>query len=610
MSNLKSYFWSFLLMSICLNTKAELPTELPAQNQSVMTWMHLMQYQKSEGGFKSKIKASKFFISPNGAENPLAELKADIELFQKSWPENNLHPQCVFPARYHVLRGLYDLAEPVNCQELRDWKTKYQLSYASLFYAGPYLSSPSSTFGHSFLLLGSEKIEEFSQMTFNFAADIPENIGGFDYAFKGLTGGFPGVISISPYFQRLYQYTDMENRDLWEYRLNLSQSEMNLLTDYVWEIRNQVEFEYYYLNENCASLLLWVLKAVKPEINITTSNKIFVPPSEITQVASRENLVSTVVYHPALLKRLNSKINRMTEIEKEKFQTMITESKIEPEETNPLLLEAMMDHINFERHRNSGRLPEKLKLPERLTLLRRSKIHSEPVLFNKTETPIEPHKSHPPMQLQLARLYNNDSGSSALKFRPGIHGLLDFEAGYLPTSSIKILEVEALLLHDSQLKLLNLTFLNLTNFPTVDLYQSPLSWSVDLSIRQSDFNFNEAQHFAEARFTFGYASKLSLRNIIFYGDLNLGARSNEAGPQGNFELGPRLGFLVSSENFKLNSSTAYLWQSNSTNLISTKVEVQYRIDQTWSVFTDYKLQQIFSQQLRSEQLKTGLYCFF
>lgn len=613
MSNYKLYFWSVLVSAIYSVSFAGVAIDLNTDNKDIVHWMQLMQYQKTGVGFQSKIKALKFFISKTGATDPGSELKVTLELFQKKLPEGNLHPQCIFPARYQILKKAFDLAPPVFCQDYTDWKNKYQLSYVSLFYAGPYLSSPSSVFGHSFLLLGSSTTEEFSQITFNYAADIPNDVGAIDYAYKGLTGGFSGVISILPYYQRLYQYTDMENRDLWEYRLNLNAAQVNLLADYIWEIKNQVQFDYYFLDENCASILLWILKAIKPEIIIETSNSIYISPSEVTQVVARENLVQSVIYHPSLLKRLNSKINFMTSAEKTQFRKILDSNSVSSNENNPVILEAVMDHLNIQRHNLRGELPPNLKPVERTVLLQRSKIQKAALEFNEIETPLSPHTSHLPMRLQTGIAFRNSTASTTFSLRPGVHGLLDYDGGYLPNSSVKIMEFEIQAINNKKLRLQNLTLLNLTNFPSVNFYQNPFSWSVDIQLRQNDFNFESNEILGEAKAAAGYAIGYNSGDLLFYSLISLATRTKQARPLGDFDLGPQVGFIYSFKNFKTDTYAAYLWQySGQQEPVFTKLnsEVSFRLNQQWSLYSGYSLFQDLNKNFKFEQFKAALEFYF
>ena len=76
---------------------------------------------------------------------------------------------------------------------------------------------------------------------------------GFSFALKGLTGLYPGTLSSSPYYAKVREYSDMESRDVWEYRLNLTPDETRQLLRHAWEI-GATRFDYWFFDENCSTL--------------------------------------------------------------------------------------------------------------------------------------------------------------------------------------------------------------------------------------------------------------------------------------------------------------------------------------------------------------------
>ena len=54
--------------------------------------------------------------------------------------------------------------------------------------------------------------------TVHFAADYRGEQGAF-FALKGLTGYYRGYFALLPYYEKVTQYSDIENRDIWEYEL-------------------------------------------------------------------------------------------------------------------------------------------------------------------------------------------------------------------------------------------------------------------------------------------------------------------------------------------------------------------------------------------------------
>ena len=75
-------------------------------------------------------------------------------------------------------------------------------------------------YGHTLLRMDAADQDERTRLlayTINFAAGTEET-SGFMYVLKGLFGGYPGVFSMLPYYLKVREYSDLEHRDLWEYR--------------------------------------------------------------------------------------------------------------------------------------------------------------------------------------------------------------------------------------------------------------------------------------------------------------------------------------------------------------------------------------------------------
>lgn len=81
-------------------------------------------------------------------------------------------------------------------------------------------------------------------------------------------GGYPGLFALVPYQEKLSEYRSLENRDLWEYRLNLTQAETERMVEHVWELK-QIKFDYFFFDENCSYRLLELLQVARPSLRLT-----------------------------------------------------------------------------------------------------------------------------------------------------------------------------------------------------------------------------------------------------------------------------------------------------------------------------------------------------
>ena len=65
----------------------------------------------------------------------------------------------------------------------------------------------------------------------------------------------------------------MESRDIWEYKLDLSQGQIDEFVRHIWEL-DKIRFDYFFVDENCSYRLLTILDAVNPEWNLSKDSSV------------------------------------------------------------------------------------------------------------------------------------------------------------------------------------------------------------------------------------------------------------------------------------------------------------------------------------------------
>ena len=112
-----------------------------------------------------------------------------------------------------------------------------------LVFAGPFSSSPSSAFGHLFLVFQSDldlPLPLWDVVSFN-AKVLDE--GPLRFYFIGITGGFLGSYKTIPFHQQAREYEVLEDRDLWLYQLRLSSQDRDNISATLAEVEiEQVGF--------------------------------------------------------------------------------------------------------------------------------------------------------------------------------------------------------------------------------------------------------------------------------------------------------------------------------------------------------------------------------
>ena len=183
-------------------------------------WSDLLQYEPYPftGQLRSLADDKGFFNAPDGARNPAAELEATLaRFFEPARPEApDDHPQCRFPARLHWLKTRLAIA-PAQlpgqpCPRLEAWAKEINPAGVTLVFPSAYVNSPASMFGHTLLRIdtvGQTDQTRLLAYTINYAAKA-DATDGFSFALKGLTGLYPGMLSSSPYYAKVREYSDME----------------------------------------------------------------------------------------------------------------------------------------------------------------------------------------------------------------------------------------------------------------------------------------------------------------------------------------------------------------------------------------------------------------
>src|SRR5690606_18640561 len=129
----------------------------------------------------------------------------------------------------------------------------------------------------------------------NFGAFIEGDDNSILYAWRGLMGGYPGLFALVPYREKLSEYNRLENRDLWEYRLNLTAEETTRMVEHVWELK-QIRFDYFFFDENCSYRLLELLEIARPGLELTEHFPLTAIDRKSTRLNSSHVKISYAVF--------------------------------------------------------------------------------------------------------------------------------------------------------------------------------------------------------------------------------------------------------------------------------------------------------------------------
>lgn len=273
-------------------------------------WHVLMQYKKPGGRkLRSLVDDEKFFLAANGKYSPKDELEATIlALFDDNLSQNddNKHPVCVFAGRREYLVERLNIdgnkLPKKSCTEYAEFRKRLDPSSVTVIFPFMYLKNPASMFGHTMLRINNSKNDPLTSHSVTFAADMPEDVNGFEYITRGLFGGYSGYFTIKQYYKTIFEYGNMENRDIWEYDLNLTKAETIKLFNHLWEMQG-IGSDYWFFDENCSYNMLLLLESARPDLYLSTSI-LWEAPTDTIKKIKKSGLIDEKKYRPSHIKIL------------------------------------------------------------------------------------------------------------------------------------------------------------------------------------------------------------------------------------------------------------------------------------------------------------------
>ena len=470
-------------------------------------WLSLLHYHEKGhlGDYYSEADHPSFFFSSKGPFNPQIELIATMEAMFRPESPNSEHPQCSFPARFAWLKKELDIdlskIPNPDCKCLHDWMKELDVKKVTIVFPAAYLNNPSSMFGHLFMRFEPTERGEGALLmadTINFAADTSAQEGVTDYIYRGIFGGFPSTNSIQPFYKKFKRYSDIESRDIWEYRLNLSKEEMDRLMLHVWELKNGL-FDYYFFNENCAYRLLTLLEVARPDLGLSEDFKAYTIPSNVIRGLNRKGVVESIAYRPSAMK------------------TFYHHAKYLDESEARLLFDIVQQQLPFEGSRIQALSPKRRALvlalaAEYLALLINKdmidrdkstsltqEIFSErtelglPVEFDAFPTPKDsPDKGHKTRRIRFSGGYNNHKDFLSLAYRGAYHSLLDPLPGFEKGAQVELLNIELRDYEYDGVRLEHLKLMNITSLSPINMFFKPASWRFSLGAEKRSIDSEEA----------------------------------------------------------------------------------------------------------------------
>ena len=576
-------------------------------------WLKLGHYQQSiSGSYESEVDSHSFFLSVNGKFDPHAELLATIEAFQS---ENN-DVTCQFPARYQWLKqSFYSEWPELACPEIKTWQKLINPKGMTLVFPTAFMNDPASMFGHTLLRIDAKdqtRSRELIAFAVNFAAEPDATDNAALYALKGLIGQYPGKFTLMPYYRKVREYNDLESRDMWEYKLALSESEIQRVLLHLWELQ-WATFDYFFIDENCSYQLLALLQVARDDLNLTNNFSSHAIPSDTVKALAEHKLLSMPRYRPASGTMLINYESQLTDEQidiarKLKNDEPLSGFSLTAEQAVPVL-EMAYEWLNYQYY-DQGL--EREAIAPRLTALlhQRSKLLL-PSPFARPVTPsISPEKGHDSSRFGMVfNHFKYSENRYGFSYRMAYHDLLDNAGGFIPGAQISFFDIEGDLDSQGNVYLEHVYFIDAMSLAPDNRLFDSWSWNMRVGFdRKPTDDKRKGRAFIKGGYGKSFGDASGFQSYFLASSL---LQAGELTDSVSLGFGTEFGLIwQASDAQKLALTAQGFWLANdaSTNhQIELAAHWQIALAQNWGLRSSYVYQ---NQQSTEQQLKLQLFHYF
>jgi hypothetical protein len=452
---------------------------------------------------RSLVDAPEFFLAPDGKHDPHAELRADLMAFFADQPVAAVDAPPEqrsaverFPARLEWLCGKLGIDRsrlPLGyAPEFEKAMAELGPQRVSLAFPAAYMNTPASMFGHTMLIVGSRYKNQLLSQGINYGA-LTTNDNGVLQAFKGLLGLYPGYFSLMPYYKLVQEYTDLDQRDIWEYRLVYDEHEIRAMLLHVWELRG-IWSGYFFFDENCSYNLLFLVDAARPGLDLhDQANQVWVVPLDTVRLADRAGLIAERTYRPSRATRVRALAAGLAS-EDQDLAVALAAGTIQPDALDTLpperrarVLDLTAEYLQSlaGRHKLSA---EQFRSRYHTVLAARSRVALPALADKDIPAPPAPERGHDSARVAVGGGRAFDTGFAELALRPAYHDLDDASEGYQAGTQVDFTNVVGRWYDgDKHPVLERFDAIRLRSFAGRDRFYQPIAYAVDTGATRERF---------------------------------------------------------------------------------------------------------------------------
>ncbi|SBS26834.1 hypothetical protein MAQ5080_00633 [Marinomonas aquimarina] len=585
---------SFTALSISVSATASPVLEEVAQQRQ---WRSLLHYDQiglmRQTG--SQIEDSNFFLAPDGQYSAVSELKATVAaMARKPVGDPNESAQCRYPARMAWLQAqLPDTYfEPVSCTEFEAWRAQLNAEKVFLVFPAAYLNSPSSMYGHTLFRL-KKKGNDTPLLDFavNYAANTDPADNQLVFSYKGLSGGYPGVVSVMPFYQKVKEYNFLENRDIWEYELDLTQAEVDQFVRHIWEMK-RTSMPYYFFSQNCSYQLLTMLDAASPRLDLASQFDVWAIPADTVREIKRQGVLQEASYRPSTLNKIENMLAQVSSehiaiarelVEKPELDLKPVESLTPVERAR--VLDVAYEYSRYLSARKKSTLAHLSGRSIKLLSLR-SKLDVSDVFDPVVAPSMRDDQGHRTSRVSVGAERRLGENFTVLDYRPSYHDVLDPKGGYLEGAELSMFSGALRWSEQDGLEVDQINFLNIHSMAPANALMLPKSWHINASLLR-DIALEDALVF-RLHGGAGVTKRIGENSLLaaFWN----GRVSLKDEYKGGYQLatGPEIKWLSSFEQTNLSLSYQYLEDVNRHD--GERQEVQFGVARAFAEDWQWRLE--------------------
>jgi hypothetical protein len=293
-----------------------------------------------------------------------------------------------------------------------------------------------------------------------------------------------------PYYEKVGEYSEIENRDIWEYQLNLKPREVQMMLQHLWELQGHY-IDYYFLSTNCSYVLLSLINTARPDLDLSSGLHLYaIPVDTVRSVVRQDELLGDVVFRPSAMTRIDA-LRKGLDAEEQGVALALAAGTASvdavqladrPPETQATILELAQALLQYRL--NAGEVDREVAAPRSLTLLRARAAIGQPSLGAAQSPSVRPDQGHE--SVRLSGGFGMTGGAPFVEFglRPALHDLLDPPTGYLEGAEIEILGGRARAYLGDRPRLEDFTAVSIKSLSPRDSFFRPMSWRTKLGVER------------------------------------------------------------------------------------------------------------------------------